>query len=75
MHVDDGGHDASFGEPVEHMVDERPPSKRYERLGMRKVRRALATTRGKDHCRLSLSHEFRLQIEREEVCPEARRSR
>ena len=67
MHVDDGSLDAGAGEPVEHMVDERPPGKRHERLrhAQGQGAHALAKTRGKHHCRLSLSHEFRLQIERE----------
>ena len=67
MHVDDGGLHACDGEPVEHVLDERPPGKRHERLrhAQGQGAHAFAETRGKDHCRLSLRHGFRLQIGRE----------
>ena len=33
MHVDDGARDAGGGQPVEHVIDQRAPGERHERLG------------------------------------------
>ena len=57
MHVDHCGLHARAGQPVEHMVDERAPGKRHERLRHAQGERshALAIARGKHHRRLSLA--------------------
>src|SRR5262245_55481807 len=58
VHVDDCGLDARPGKPVEHVVDERAPGERHERLrhAQGQWAHALTIAAGKHHRRLSMRH-------------------
>jgi hypothetical protein len=58
VHVDHRGLDARRRQPVEHMIDQRTPGERDERLrrGQRERAHALALARGENHCCRCLSH-------------------